>query len=57
MEKKIKIAFQGEMGAYSHLASKEIFPDAEIMPCATFEDAFKLAKKNTDFKIVMPIEN
>ena len=57
MEKKIKIAFQGEMGAYSHLASKEIFPDAEIMPCATFEDAFKLATKNTDFKIVMPIEN
>ena len=47
MKKKIKIAFQGEMGAYSHLASKEVFPDAEITPCATFEDAFKLAKKNT----------
>ena len=57
MKKKIKIAFQGEMGAYSHLASKETFPNAEIIPCATFEDAFKLAKQNSEIKIVMPIEN
>ena len=57
MKKKDKIAFQGEMGAYSHLASKETFPNAEIIPCATFEDAFKLAKQNSEIKIVMPIEN
>ena len=29
MEKKIKIAFQGEKGAYSHLTCLEVFPDVE----------------------------
>tara|TARA_Y100000590_G_scaffold289345_1_gene325699 strand:- start:28 stop:873 length:846 start_codon:yes stop_codon:yes gene_type:complete len=57
MSKKIKIAFQGEKGAYSHLASLEIFPDAEIKACATFEDTFRLAKENSEYKIVIPIEN
>ena len=27
-QKKIKVAFQGEKGAYSHLASLEVFPNA-----------------------------
>ena len=40
---KIKIAFQGEKGAYSHLACEEIFKDANIQNCATFEETFKLA--------------
>ena len=57
MTKKLKIAFQGEKGAYSHLASLEIFPDAEIKACSTFEETFELAKKNPDYKILIPIEN
>ena len=39
MSKK-KIVFQGEPGANSHLAISEAYPDAEAVPCATFEDAF-----------------
>ena len=35
-----KIVFQGEPGANSHLASREVYPDYEAVPCATFEDAF-----------------
>ena len=57
MSEKIKIAFQGEVGAYSHLASLEIFPNAEIKTCSTFEEAFRLAKENSVYKIVIPIEN
>jgi len=57
MSKKLKIAFQGEKGAYSHLASLEIFPKFEVTPCATFEEAFKLASNNLDYKIIIPIEN
>ncbi len=57
MKKKIKIAFQGEKGAYSHLACLEIFPNVEAVACATFEKAFELAKDNSEYKIVIPIEN
>ena len=48
MVKKIKIAFQGEKGAYSHLASLEIFPGADIKACPTFEETFELAKENPE---------
>ena len=57
MEKKIKVAFQGAKGAYSHLASLEIFPDAEVKACSNFEETFKLAKENSEYKIVIPITN
>jgi prephenate dehydratase len=57
MNKKVKVAFQGEKGAYSHLASLEIFPNAEVKACPTFEETFKLAKENIEYRIVIPIEN
>ena len=57
MTKKIKVAFQGEKGAYSHLACTEVFPNAEILGCSTFEEAFQLAKDNSEYKIIIPIEN
>ena len=34
---KIKIAIQGELGAYSHIATENLFKDAEIKTCTTFE--------------------
>ena len=57
MKNKIKIAFQGEKGAYSHLASLEIFPTVNPQACLTFEEAFRLARDNSDYKIIIPIEN
>ena len=57
MSKKIKVAFQGEKGAYSHLVCQEIFPDVEPKACSTFEEAFQLAKDDSEYKIVIPIEN
>ena len=57
MDNKIKIAFQGEKGAYSHIACLEIFPNAEVIACSTFEEAFQLAKDNSEYRIVIPIEN
>ena len=57
MKKKIKVAFQGEKGAYSHLACLEVFPDADVKACKTFDQAFKLAKENSEYKIVIPITN
>ena len=57
MKDKIKIAFQGEKGAYSHLASLEVFPNSEIQACSTFEEVFQLASDDANYKIVIPIEN
>ena len=55
--KKSKVAFQGELGAYSHLACEELFPGSEIKTCPTFEETFKIAFNNDDYKIIIPIEN
>ena len=57
MNNKLKVAFQGEKGAYSHLACLEVFPKANVVACSTFEEAFQLAKDNSEYKIVIPIEN
>ena len=57
MNEKIKVAFQGEKGAYSHLACLEVFPNVEATACSTFEEAFQLAKDNSEYRIVIPIEN
>jgi prephenate dehydratase len=52
-----KVAFQGEPGANSHLAIHEVYPDAEAIPCATFEDAFAaIASGQADLGMI-PIEN
>ena len=52
-----KIAFQGEKGAYSHIACEELFGNAEIKTCATFEETFKAAFEDESFKIIIPLEN
>ena len=52
-----KVAFQGEPGANSHLAISEVYPNAEAIPCATFEDAFAaIAAGDADLGMI-PIEN
>jgi len=54
---KMKIAIQGELGAYSHIAVEKLYQDAEIKTCSTFEDTFKQAYNDPDYKIIIPIEN
>ena len=52
-----KIAIQGELGAYSHLAATKIFKNTKVIACKTFEDVFKQCKKNKEVISVIPIEN
>jgi prephenate dehydratase len=52
-----RIAFQGEPGANSHLAIREAYPDAEALPCATFEDAFAAISSGEADLGMIPIEN
>lgn len=53
----MKIAFQGEPGANSHIAIVEAFPDAEPLPCATFEDALAAISSGEAELGMIPIEN
>ena len=53
----MKIGIQGELGAYSHIAVENLYKNAEIKTCSTFEDTFKLAYNDQSYKIVIPIEN
>ena len=54
---KVKIAIQGELGAYSHIAAERLYKDADIKTCSTFEETFKQAYNNPSYKIIIPIEN
>ena len=53
----MKIAFQGEPGANSHIAIVEAYPDAEPKPCATFEDALSAISSGEADLGMIPIEN
>ncbi len=52
-----RIAYQGELGANSHVACLERFPDLESVPCATFEDALQAVKSGDSTYAMIPIEN
>ena len=54
---KIKVAIQGELGAYSHIAAERLYKDSNIKTCSTFEETFKQAYNDPSYKIVIPIEN
>ena len=53
----MKIGIQGELGAYSHIAANNLFRNATIKTCATFEETFKQAYQDKNCKIIIPIEN
>src|ERR1700709_2786426 len=52
-----KIAFQGEPGANSHIASVEAYPDAEPVACAAFEDPLAAISSGEADLGMIPIEN
>ncbi|MBI1182378.1 MAG: prephenate dehydratase [Alphaproteobacteria bacterium] len=51
------IAFQGEPGAYSHLACRNARPDMAPLPCPTFEDAYQAVSEGRAALAMIPIEN
>ncbi len=51
------VSFQGDLGAYSNLAAKQLFPEMEVLPCRTFEDALAAVDEADVKYAVIPIEN
>ena len=56
-EKTNKIAFQGEPGANSDTACRNVYPTMQPLPCPSFEDAFNAVESGKADLAMIPIEN
>jgi prephenate dehydratase len=52
-----KIAFQGELGAYSHQACVQSRPDFAPVPCATFEEVVEVTQNGGADLAMLAVEN
>ncbi len=52
-----KIAFQGELGAYSHEACIAARPEHVPLPCPTFEDVITAVRSGAAEFAMLPVEN
>ncbi|MBD8891848.1 prephenate dehydratase [Roseibium litorale] len=52
-----KIVFQGETGANSHMACRNVYPDYQAIPCPTFEDCFQAMESGEVDLGMIPVEN
>lgn len=51
------IAFQGELGAYSHEAANRARPGMAPLPCATFEEVIEAVREGRAELAMLPVEN
>jgi arogenate/prephenate dehydratase len=53
----VRLAYQGEAGAYSEAAAGKFSPDATLVPCPAFDDVFQAVEAGRVTAGVLPIEN
>ncbi len=53
----MKIVYQGIAGSYSESCAKHIFPNAETIPCKTFDECFEKASLDNNIKAIIPESN
>jgi arogenate/prephenate dehydratase len=53
----VRIAFQGEPGAYSEAAALRFSDHADVVPCESFEDVFAAVASGTATHGILPVEN
>ncbi len=51
------IAFQGQPGAYSHMACRRAFPEFEVLPCESFEETFAAVRERRARYAMIPVDN
>jgi prephenate dehydratase len=52
-----RVAFQGEPGAYANLAAREVLPQAQYIPCPTFDAAVDSVRRGETDLAIIPVEN
>jgi prephenate dehydratase len=53
----MKVAIQGELGAFSHEAARRMVPGCTVVPCARSVDVFDKVERGSVQAAVIPIEN
>ena len=53
----MKVAIQGERGAFSHEAAERMAPGCTIIPCARSAEVFDRVEQGSVAAAVIPIEN
>lgn len=54
---RMLVGFQGEPGAYGHLAARDLVPSGAFIPCEEFEDVFGRVQRSELDVAVVPVEN
>jgi prephenate dehydratase len=52
-----RVVFQGQPGAYSHLACRQVCPHFEALPAESFDDAFATLREGRAERAMIPIDN
>src|SRR5437667_8191648 len=53
----MRIAYQGELGAFSEAAARRVHASADLVPCRSFEEVFSAVNAGPAAYGVLPIEN
>ncbi len=53
----MKIVYQGVSGSYSESCAKKMYPNAETIPCKTFDECFEKASLNNEIRAIIPESN
>src|SRR5579863_4670986 len=53
----MKVAIQGELGAFSHEAAEKMLPRCAVVPCARSAEVFDRVESGSVDAAVIPIEN
>lgn len=53
----LRVTYCGTEGAYAYIAAKRMFPEAKLIPCADFADAYQAVEDGTCDAVVLPLEN
>lgn len=53
----MKVAYSGTEGAFAHIATEKLFPDAQKLPCPDFKAAYDSVVQGECDAVVLPLEN
>ncbi|MGC6517413.1 MAG: prephenate dehydratase [Candidatus Puniceispirillaceae bacterium] len=51
------VAFQGVLGAYSHMAAQATLPDHDVLPCSSFSEMMHIVRQGEAQIAMVPVEN